>query len=145
MTEHKKTPQSSHDKQFTTKKNTGLGRFWSELTGVEERETIKILENESQAIRLLANAAQKKMDLEIMALERQHEMTLGVNQQPTQIIPLEDIDNVVNEIANKTNESKIEVLRKAMSLMKIVIEAKEHGYKFGLTKDSKGLDSEISL
>ncbi len=61
------------------------------------------------------------------------------------ILPLDEIDRVVDEIANKTNESKIEALRKAMCLMKIVIQAKEHGYKFGLTKDSKVLDSEISL
>lgn len=85
------------------------------------------------------------LDAEIKSTKIQKEITSEVNQQQTQIIILEDIDNVVNEIANKTNESKIEVLRKAMSLMKIVIEAKEHGYKFGLTKDSKGLDSEISL
>lgn len=70
---------------------------------------------------------------------------LEESQLEAQIIPLTDIDNVVDEIAKKTNESKIQVLRKAMSLMKILIQAKEHGYKFGLTKDSKVLDSEISL
>ena len=54
-----------------------------------------------------------------------------------------ELDNLLQTLADKTGTSKSEVLRKAIVLMEVAVNAKEEGKKFGVAEKDQPLAKEI--
>ena len=53
------------------------------------------------------------------------------------------LDSLLEEIAVKTGGTKSDVLRKAIVLMKVAVDARQHGLKVGLAEKGQPLVTEI--
>lgn len=54
-----------------------------------------------------------------------------------------EINDTLEEIANKTGGTKTEVFRRAIALMEVIVDAKEQGKKVGITDKDRNLVTEI--
>ncbi|MGL5065171.1 MAG: DNA-binding protein [Microcoleus sp.] len=54
-----------------------------------------------------------------------------------------EINNTLEELANKTGGTKTEVFRRAIALMEVIVDAKEQGKKIGITDKDRNLVTEI--
>lgn len=54
-----------------------------------------------------------------------------------------EINETLEELANKTGGTKTEVFRRAIALMEVIVDAKEQGKKVGITDKDRNLLTEI--
>ncbi|NJK74023.1 MAG: DNA-binding protein [Oscillatoriales cyanobacterium RU_3_3] len=54
-----------------------------------------------------------------------------------------EINETLEELANKTGGTKTEVFRRAIALMEVIVDAKEQGKKVGITDKDRNLVTEI--
>lgn len=54
-----------------------------------------------------------------------------------------ELNDLLNDLASKTGGTKSDVLRKAIGLMEIAIDAKRQGKKFGIAEKDQPLATEI--
>lgn len=54
-----------------------------------------------------------------------------------------ELNTLLEQLANTTGGTKSEVLRKAISLMEVAVEAKRQGKKFGIAERDQQLSTEI--
>ena len=54
-----------------------------------------------------------------------------------------EINDTLEELANKTGGTKTEVFRRAIALMEVIVDAKEQGKKVGITDKDRNLVTEI--
>ncbi|MCU0545709.1 MAG: DNA-binding protein [Oscillatoriaceae cyanobacterium Prado104] len=54
-----------------------------------------------------------------------------------------EINDTLEELANKTGGTKTEVFRRAIALMEVIVDAKEEGKKVGITDKDRNLVTEI--
>lgn len=56
-----------------------------------------------------------------------------------------ELNEKLEEIANKIGGTKSDVLRQSLALMQIVLAAKEQGKKFGIAEPEQALATEITI
>lgn len=54
-----------------------------------------------------------------------------------------EINQTLEELAQKTGGTKTEVFRRAIALMELIVDAKQQGKKVGITHKDQSLDTEI--
>ena len=54
-----------------------------------------------------------------------------------------ELNKKLEELANETGATKSELLRKAIALMEVAVEAKRRGKKFGIAESGEQLTTEI--
>ncbi len=54
-----------------------------------------------------------------------------------------ELNTLLEQLADKTGGTKSDVLRKAISLMEVAVEAKRQGKKFGIAERDQQLSTEI--
>jgi predicted transcriptional regulator len=54
-----------------------------------------------------------------------------------------EINETLEELANKTGGTKTEVFRRAIALMEVIVDAKEQGKKVGIADKDRNLVTEI--
>ncbi|OUL17661.1 DNA-binding protein [Nostoc sp. T09] len=54
-----------------------------------------------------------------------------------------ELNDIITELAQKSGSTKSDVLRKAIALMEIAIDAKDRGEKLGLVDKTQSVNTEI--
>ena len=54
-----------------------------------------------------------------------------------------EINRTLEELAEKTGGTKTEVFRRAITLMELIVDAKQQGKKVGITHKDQALETEI--